>query len=93
MIRLAEKCKKRKAKSLEINTRRKQLAEEKTLRENALRRSDYGFKPAKRKADPVLDEGLNILADLVRLNGGRKLPAVKVQAAPAADVLFDSLDD
>lgn len=93
MIRLAEKCKKRKAKSLEINTRRKQLAEEKTLRENALRRSDYGFKPAKRKADPVLDEGLNILADLVRLNGGRKLPAVKVQAAPASDVLFDSLDD
>lgn len=93
MIRLAEKCKKRKFRSLEINTRRKQLAEEKTLRNNAMRMNDNGFKPAKRKADPVLDEGLNILADLVRLSGGRKLPAAKASAPSSAEGLFDSLDD
>lgn len=40
--------------------------------------------------DPVRDEALNILSDLVELNGGRRLPA-----APSVEssALFDSLDD
>ena len=51
-----------------------------------------GFNPEKRDADAVLDEGLNILADLVRLNGGRTLPPAKARKGVAAG-MFESLDD
>ena len=92
-VRLAAKCEKRTANSLEINARRRQIAEEKSVRNETLRLMDDGFNPAKRGADPVLDEGLNILADLVRLNGGRTLPAAKAPAPASEEGLFDSLDD
>ena len=51
-----------------------------------------GFNPAHRAADAALDEALNILADLVRLNAGRTLPEPQ---APALDGsgLFEGLND
>lgn len=53
-----------------------------------------GFDPAHREADPVLDEGLNILSDLVELNAGRVLPPLEKPAgAEPPDGLFDGLDD
>ncbi len=60
-------------------------------RMNRARSRAAAKEPWKKGVDPVRDEALNILADLVELNGGRRLPA----AAPSADssTLFDSLDD
>ena len=60
-------------------------------RMNRARSRSAAKEPWKKGVDPVRDEALNILADLVELNGGRRLPA----AAPSADssALFDSLDD
>ncbi|MCQ2394434.1 MAG: carboxy terminal-processing peptidase [Kiritimatiellae bacterium] len=72
-------------------TARKAQLDRKTAVEDELERFlDEGFDPTKRDKDVVLDEGLNILADLVRLNGGRKLPAAKPLEASG---LLDRLDD
>ena len=49
-----------------------------------------GFDPAHREADAALDEALNILADLVRLNAGRPMP--KQESAQDESGLFDGLD-
>ena len=50
-----------------------------------------GFNPADRASDVVLDEGFRILADLVRLNGGRVLPKAKTSAA--SETLLGGLND
>ena len=49
-----------------------------------------GFDPAHREADAALDEALNILADLVRLNAGRPMP--KQESTQDESGLFDGLD-
>lgn len=49
--------------------------------------------PKTRGVDLVLDEGLNILVDLVRLNNGRMLPKPKRPVAPPPGVLGDLDDD
>lgn len=49
--------------------------------------------PKTRGVDLVLDEGLNILVDLVRLNNGRTLPEPESPAALPSGVLGDLDDD
>ncbi len=49
-----------------------------------------GFDPEHREADAALDEALNILADLVRLNAGRPMP--KQESTQDESGLFDGLD-
>ena len=61
-------------KSLDIDIRRRQLVRSRAVDGAIGRLEKKGGDPAKRDSDPVLDEGLEILADLIRLNGGRKLP-------------------
>ena len=54
------------------------------------RLDNKGFDPAHREADAALDEALNILADLVRLNAGRPMP--KPDSVQDESGIFDGLD-
>ena len=82
----------RKAVVLDYATRKKQSAADEKTYDELERINQNGYNPDKRSEDAVLDEGLNILADLVRLNGGRKLPVSNKSKEPVSGV-FDSLDD
>ena len=92
LVGVSEKRAARKSVALGMEARRAQLAEEKSVESEVIRLGAEGFDPAKRASDIVLDEALNILEDLVRLNGGRTLPA-GVGKPQSTQNLFDSLDD
>lgn len=66
---------------LDKAARRGQLDRADAVEDEIERLMDEGYDPAHRDRDLVLDEGLNILADLVRLNGGRTLPAARPLSA------------
>ena len=76
--------------SLNKVTRQAQLDRQEAVEDELERFQDEGFDPMKRDKDVVLDEGLNILADLIRLNGGRTLPMAKPLEVKG---LLDDLDD
>ena len=92
LVGISERRAARKTMALGIDARRAQLADEKAIEAEVIRMDFDGFNAEKRSSDLVLDEALNILADLVRLNGGRTLPAGR-QKAQSTEHLFDSLDD
>ncbi len=81
-----------KGKPLNMEKRKQEIAHSKELNVEMERFENEGYDPANRAADPVLDEGLNILSDLVRLNGGRKLPAAKAASVPKGAVI-EGLDE
>lgn len=90
-VRWAEERSARKTIPLSVPERRGQLKRDNAVDAAIELQEDKGYNPANRKDDPVLDEGLCILADLVRLNGGRVLP--QARASAASDVLLGGLDD
>jgi carboxyl-terminal processing protease len=68
--------------SLEFDSRRRQMAEDRTLRELDEEDDEDGEegkshrqrRNERKKNDVVLDEAFKILADLIRLNGGEEVP-------------------
>lgn len=91
-VRRSQELVTRKFVSLDRALRQKQKKSDEEIYDEMNRLDMEGFNPEKRDADAVLDEGLNILADLVRLNGGRTLPPAKARKGVAAG-MFESLDD
>ena len=90
-VKWAEECSSRKTVPLSITERRAQVRRDNAVGDAIERQEESGYDPANREADVVLDEGLRILADLVRLNGGRVLPQAKSPAA--SNVFLGGLDD
>ena len=76
---------------LGMAARREQMRRSDAVDDEIERLGDKGFDPERREDDAVLDEGLCVLADLVRLNGGRALPSAA--AAQAESTLLGGLDD
>jgi carboxyl-terminal processing protease len=90
-VKWAEECSARKTIPLSVSERKAQFKRDNAVDAAIELQENSGYNPANRKDDVVLDEGLRILADLVRLNGGRVLPQAK---APAdSNVLLGGLDD
>ncbi len=83
------------AKVMPLNkkARKLELDRKEAVEDEIERLEDEGFDPAKREKDVVLDEGLNILADLVHLNKGRTLPKAAAAPAPASGLLGGLNDD
>ena len=90
LVRDSEERAGRREMPLELKARKAQLDRGDAVDNEIERMDDKGFKPERRQDDIVLDEGLNILSDLVRLNGDRKLPAAKPITAAG---LLGGLDD
>lgn len=80
----------RKTVPLERKARKTLRAHDDAVDDELERLESKGFDPAHREADAALDEALNILADLVRLNAGRPMP--KQESAQDESGLFDGLD-
>ena len=93
LVRWAEESAFAKSKSLDLGRRKAQIERQRAVDKERERIGEKGFDPDARDCDIVLDEGLNILADLVRLNGGRKLPAAKPVPVDTSGGLFGGLDD
>lgn len=91
-VRRSHELVERSSVPLDLSLRKKQKKGDEEIYDEMNRLDKDGFDPTRRGDDAVLDEGLNILADLVRLNGGRTLPPAKDKKA-VADGVFDSLDD
>ena len=80
----------RKTVPLERKARKTLRAHDDAVDDELERLESKGFDPAHREADAALDEALNILADLVRLNAGRPMP--KQESTQDESGLFDGLD-
>ncbi len=80
----------RKTVPLERKARKTLRAQDDAVDDELERLESKGFDPAHREADAALDEALNILTDLVRLNAGRPMP--KQESAQDESGLFDGLD-
>ena len=90
-VKWAEECSARKTIPLSVSERKAQFKRDNAVDAAIELQENSGYNPANRKDDVVLDEGLRILADLVRLNGGRVLPQAKAPAG--SNVLLGGLDD
>lgn len=90
-VKWAEECSARKTIPLSVSERKAQFKRDNAVDAAIELQENSGYNPANRKDDVVLDEGLRILADLVRLNGGRVLPQAKSPAG--SNVLLGGLDD
>ena len=80
----------RKTVPLERKARKTLRAHDDAVDDELERLERKGFDPTHREADAALDEALNILADLVRLNAGRPMP--KQVSTQDESGLFDGLD-
>ena len=83
---------KRTSVPLTRKARKKMRAHDNAVDDELERLERKGFDPAHREADAALDEALNILADLVRLNAGRPMPMPKEDSTQDESGLFDGLD-
>jgi len=92
LVKDSEERADRKTIPLELKARKTQLDRDEAVDNELERLNDHGFDPTRRNEDIVLDEGLNMLADLVRLNGGNKLPAAKPVKSDTTGLL-GGLDD
>ena len=81
---------KRTSVPLSRKAHKKMRAHDDAVEDELERLERKGFDPAHREADAALDEALNILADLVRLNAGRPMP--KQESTQDESGLFDGLD-
>lgn len=91
MVKWAEDRARRTTVPLCLAGRRAQIRRDDVVDDAMEALGERGVDPTNREVDVVLDEGLRILADLVRLNGGRVLPQAKPSAAP--NVLLGGLDE
>lgn len=80
----------RKSVPLDRKARKTLRAHDNAVDDELERLESKGFDPAHRDADAALDEALNILADLVRLNAGRTMP--KPDSTQDETGIFDGLD-
>ena len=92
LVKDAAACVQRTEMPLNRDARKAQFDRDEAVNDELDRQQEEGFDPLARDKDLVLDEGLDILADLVRLNDGRTLPAAKPFAS-ADSGIFDGIDD
>ncbi|MBQ8112533.1 MAG: carboxy terminal-processing peptidase [Kiritimatiellae bacterium] len=90
-VKWAEEKASRKTVPLNVAARKEQIKRDNAVDDAMEHHEDKGYNPADRASDVVLDEGFRILADLVRLNGGRVLPKAKTSAA--SETLLGGLND